>query len=136
MRSAFTAMVLVVSLISPSLADESAIRAGAAIYKDNCAACHGDSGAGENGIFPNLAGSAAVQSGDPALLVRYLLHGSRPIPATGAPIPPAMPAFGWRLDDAQAAAVLTYIRNSWGNSAAPVAPGVVAAQRTLLPHPP
>jgi mono/diheme cytochrome c family protein len=30
-----------------------------------------------------------------------------------------MPAFDRRLDDAQAAAVLSYIRNNWGNAAAP-----------------
>jgi mono/diheme cytochrome c family protein len=30
---------------------------------------------------------------------------------------PAMPAFAWRLNDCQVAAVLTYIRNSWGNAA-------------------
>jgi mono/diheme cytochrome c family protein len=43
-----------------------------------------------------------------------------------------MPAFDWRLDDAQAAAVLTYIRNSWGNAAAPVAASTVASQRGEL----
>jgi mono/diheme cytochrome c family protein len=48
------------------------------------------------------------------------------------PTAPAMPAFDWRLGDAQAAAVLTYIRNSWGNAAAPVSPGNVASQRTSL----
>ena len=44
----------------------------------------------------------------------------------------AMPAFGWRLDDAQVAAVLTYIRNSWGNAAAPVAASTIASRRTSL----
>ena len=34
-----------------------------------------------------------------------------------------MPSFGWRLDDAQVASVLTYIRNTWGNAAsAPISP--------------
>jgi mono/diheme cytochrome c family protein len=28
-----------------------------------------------------------------------------------------MPSFAWKLSDDQAAAVLTYIRNSWGASA-------------------
>ena len=28
-----------------------------------------------------------------------------------------MPAFAWKLDDAQIAAVATYVRNSWGNAA-------------------
>jgi mono/diheme cytochrome c family protein len=43
-----------------------------------------------------------------------------------------MPAFDWRLDDAQVAAVLTYIRNSWGNAAPPVAASTIASQRMSL----
>jgi mono/diheme cytochrome c family protein len=43
-----------------------------------------------------------------------------------------MPAFDWRLDDAQVAAVLTYIRNSWGNAAAPVAADAAASARAEL----
>jgi mono/diheme cytochrome c family protein len=43
-----------------------------------------------------------------------------------------MPAFDWRLNDAQVAAVLTYIRNSWGNVAAPVSAGTIAGQRQTL----
>ncbi len=40
-----------------------------------------------------------------------------------------MPALGWRLDDEQIAAVLTYIRNAWGNAAPPVAASAVTAVR-------
>jgi mono/diheme cytochrome c family protein len=43
-----------------------------------------------------------------------------------------MPAFGSRIDDSQAAAVLTYIRNSWGNAAPPVAASTIAKQRASL----
>jgi mono/diheme cytochrome c family protein len=39
-----------------------------------------------------------------------------------------MPAFGWRLNDDQVAAVLTYVRNSWGNAA----PAVTADQARKL----
>ena len=48
------------------------------------------------------------------------------------PTAPAMPAFDWRLGDAQLAAVLTYIRNSWGNAAAAVSADAVARQRAAL----
>jgi mono/diheme cytochrome c family protein len=47
-----------------------------------------------------------------------------------------MPAFDWRLNDAEVAAVLTYIRNSWGNAAAPVLSGAVASARTSLARAP
>jgi mono/diheme cytochrome c family protein len=112
--------------------DDKAMRAGAAIYKDSCAACHRDSGAGESHLFPRLSGSALVQSDDPTTLVRVVLQGSRAVSTSGAPTAPAMPAFDWRLDDTQVAAVLTYIRNSWENAAAPVPVSSIASQRATL----
>jgi mono/diheme cytochrome c family protein len=116
----------------PVAAGDNAMRAGAAIYKDSCAACHKDSGEGEIHLFPRLAGNALVQSDDPTTLQRVVLQGTRAVSTSGAPTAPAMPAFDWRLDDAQVAAVLTYVRNSWGNAAAPVSAGAVASQRQSL----
>jgi mono/diheme cytochrome c family protein len=116
----------------PIAASNNAMRAGAAIYKDSCAACHKDSGEGDVNLFPRLAGSALVQSDDPTTLVRVVLHGMRAVSTSGAPTAPAMPAFDWRLEDAQVAAVLTYIRNNWGNAAGSVSAGAVASQRAAL----
>ena len=116
----------------PVAANDNAMRAGAAIYKDSCAACHKDLGEGEVNLFPRLAGSALVQSDDPTTLARVVLHGTRGVSTSGAPTAPAMPAFDWRLGDAQVAAVLTYIRNNWGNAAGSVSAGAVAGQRTAL----
>jgi mono/diheme cytochrome c family protein len=116
----------------PVSANDNAMRAGAAIYKDSCAACHKDSGEGEANLFPRLAGSALVQSDDPTTLARVVLHGTRAVATSGAPTAPAMPAFDWRLGDAQVAAVLTYIRNQWGNAARSVSAGSVASQRASL----
>jgi mono/diheme cytochrome c family protein len=117
---------------APVAATESAMQVGAAIYRDSCAACHRGAGTGEVHLFPRLAGSALVQSDDPTTLVRVVLQGTRAASTPDAPTAPAMPAFGWRLSDAQVAAVLTFIRNNWGNAAAPVAPATVAGQRTSL----
>src|SRR3984885_11348196 len=116
----------------PVAASNNAMRAGAAIYKDSCAACHRDSGEGEIHLFPRLAGSALAQSDDPTTLARVVLHGTRAVATAGAPTAPAMPAFDWRLDDTQVAAVLTYIRNSWGNAAGSVSASSVASQRATL----
>jgi mono/diheme cytochrome c family protein len=116
----------------PVAASDSAMRAGAAIYKDSCAVCHRDAGTGEAHLFPRLAGSALVQSDDTATLVRVVLQGTRAASTPNMPTAPAMPAFDWRLDDTQMAAVLTYIRNSWGNAAAPVAASTIASRRTSL----
>ena len=112
--------------------DGKAMRAGAAIYKDSCAACHKDSGNGEVNLFPRLSGSALVQSDDPTTLLRVVLQGSRAVSTSAKPTAPAMPAFDWRLNDDQAAALLTYIRNSWGNTASPISAGSVASARASL----
>ncbi len=117
---------------APLPASDSVMQAGAAIYKDSCAACHKDAGTGERQLFPSLAGNALVQSDDSTTLVRLVLQGSRAVATDAAPTGPAMPAFDWRLNNAQVAAVLTYVRNSWGNAAAAVPERVVAARRRSL----
>jgi mono/diheme cytochrome c family protein len=117
---------------TPVAANGNAMRAGAAIYKDNCAACHKDAGTGEVHLFPRLAGSALVQSDDPTTLARAVLKGMRAVSTASMPTAPAMPAFDWRLNDAQIAAVLTYIRNSWDNAAAPVSESAITSQRSSL----
>jgi mono/diheme cytochrome c family protein len=108
------------------------MKAGGAIYKDNCSACHKDSGEGEAHLFPRLAGSALVQSDDPTTLARVVLHGTRAVSTASMPTAPAMPAFDWRLNDRQVGAVLTYIRNSWGNAASAVPADTIASQRISL----
>ena len=60
-----------------------------------------------------------------------ILTGVRGAGTDAMPTSPAMPSFGYRLDDSQVAAVVTYIRNSWGNAA----PAVDAeAVKTLRSH--
>jgi mono/diheme cytochrome c family protein len=63
---------------------------------------------------------------------RSLLQGSRAVATPSQPTAPAMPAFDWRLDDGEVAAVLTYIRNNWGNAAPPISAGSVASERASL----
>ena len=116
----------------PIAADDKVMRVGAAIYKDSCAACHKDTGAGESHLFPRLSGNANVQSDDPTTLVRIVLQGTRAVSTPSMPTGPAMPAFDWRLNDAQVAAVLTYIRNNWGNAAAAIPASTIASQRMSL----
>jgi mono/diheme cytochrome c family protein len=124
------------SKTAPVASDSGIMRAGSAIYKDSCAACHKDSGAGESDLFPRLARSALVQSDDATTLIRIVLHGSRAVATSSKPTAPAMPAFDWRLNDAQVASVLTYIRNNWGNAATPVVARAVAGQRSALARSP
>jgi mono/diheme cytochrome c family protein len=106
--------------------------AGQAIYEDRCAACHSHSGAGVPTLFPRLASAPLVQSADPTSLIRVVLIGNRAVATSAAPTAPAMPAFGWNLDDTEIADVLTYVRNTWGNAASGVQPEDVTKLRGRL----
>jgi mono/diheme cytochrome c family protein len=106
--------------------------AGAAIYRDQCSACHGLDGRGTPLLFPSLADSSLVRAQDPASLVRVVLRGARSVGTAAEPTAPGMPAYGAQLDDAQVAAVLTYIRNGWGRGSSPVSEDVVARARSQL----
>jgi mono/diheme cytochrome c family protein len=97
--------------------DDRVMRAGKAAYIDQCAACHVSTGSGVAQLFPTLKGSPTVQSADPTSLIRVVLEGAQSVATDGAPTGPAMPAFGWKLSDDEIAAILTYVRNSWGNAA-------------------
>lgn len=114
---------------TPLPASDPALTRGAAIYLDNCSACHGGKGEGIKDLFPALAGNAIVAQSDPTTLARMVVIGSQGVHTAAKPTTPAMPSLGWRLDDRAVADVLTYVRNSWGNAAAPVAVGAVAKLR-------
>lgn len=101
--------------------DENVRARGAKLFETHCASCHGKSGEGERGAFPALAGNRAVLMDNPTNLVRALLQGGYPPSTAGHPRPHGMPPFQQLLSDTDMAALASYIRNAWGNAAAPVA---------------
>jgi mono/diheme cytochrome c family protein len=114
----------------PPLAPSDArMRAGEAIFVDTCAACHKRSGEGVVHLFPRLAGNVIATQDDPASLIRIILTGGRGAATDATPTAPAMPSLGYRLSNEQVAAVVTYVRNSWGNAASPVTAEMVKALR-------
>jgi len=117
---------------APVRADDPAMVAGQAIYRDVCSACHGIDGHGVPQLFPSLADSSMVRSDDSTTLIRIILRGARSVATKDEPTSPAMPSFAWQLDDAKVAAVVTYIRNAWGKPAPAVAADVVGKARTDL----
>jgi len=112
--------------------DQHIMRVGAQIYADECSGCHTPNGKGVPGLFPSLNGVPSVQQIDPASLLHVVLRGALSVATPKAPTGPQMPAFAWLLTDDQVAAVLTYIRNSWGNSAPAVAASDVQKARSAL----
>ncbi|VTU32885.1 c-type cytochrome [Variovorax sp. PBL-E5] len=105
---------------APQRRDAGQMARGSRIYDQRCAYCHGDAGQGAENAYPPLAGNRAVLMDSTANLIQVVRNGGF-LPATaGNPRPYGMPPFGHVLDDDDIAAVLTYIRGSWGNDAAPV----------------
>ena len=92
---------------------------GAQIFTQNCATCHGANGRGQAGVFPALAGNKQV-TGDPKVSINALLHGLKGVPIDGKTYSAQMPAWKGQLSNADIAAVITYIRSSWGNKGTPV----------------
>ena len=104
----------------PVRASAAEMARGGKLYEQHCAQCHGDAGEGAGQAYPPLAGNRAVTMAVPANLVRVVLSGGYPPATAGNPRPYGMPPFSHVLDDAEVAAVVTYIRGSWGNAADPV----------------
>jgi mono/diheme cytochrome c family protein len=113
-------------------ASDPQMRIGQAIFTDTCSACHAGSGAGVERMFPRLAGNAIVRQDDPSSLVHIILTGGRGAATDARPTSPAMPSLGYRLNDSQVAAVVTYVRNSWGNAAPRVDADLVRTLRSLV----
>lgn len=114
---------------APLPADDPVMVAGAAIYRDVCSGCHKIDGSGVPYLIPDLAGSAAVASREPTTVLQVILHGAASVATREEPTGPQMPSYAWQLDDAQVAAVATYVRNSWGHAASAVPASAVDSAR-------
>ena len=103
---------------------------GKVVYEQVCALCHGSDGNGKPGQAPPFAGSDWVIGDKTGRLIRIPLQGlSGPIVVKGQEWGLAMPAMGAALSDDDLAAVLTYMRNSWGNKASEITPEQVKEVR-------
>ena len=91
-----------------------------------CAACHQADGRGLPSLAPPLAGAANV-NGPPDTLIDIVLNGRDEDAAY-----PSMPPLSG-LPDEQLAAILTYVRQAWGNAAPAVTTEAVAARRRTKP---
>ncbi len=96
------------------------MRLGKSIYDTECASCHGAVGRGMPPDYPPLAGNQSIQMESAVNPIRMVLNGGFPPGTIGNPRPFGMPPFAQRLSDDEVAAVVTYIRLSWGNRGAAV----------------
>jgi mono/diheme cytochrome c family protein len=107
---------------------------GAKLYETHCAACHGERGEGVVGAYPALAGNRAIALTPPANLVHIVVRGGF-LPTTAAnPRPFGMPPFANVLSDRDVADLLSFLRTSWGDGAAPVSTLEVSRYRGAAPR--
>jgi mono/diheme cytochrome c family protein len=100
--------------------DAALLARGGDVYAKHCADCHGERGEGAGATYPPLAGNRAVTMASSANLVRIVLAGGFAPATAGNPRPYGMPPFAHQLNDDDVAALLTWLRASWGHDAPPV----------------
>ena len=98
--------------------DRSAVVDGGELYATRCASCHGADGSGTADVFPALSGDPIVVAEDPTAAILTVLNGRG-----------GMPRWADELSDAEIAAILSYVRTSFGNHASEVTPQEVARLR-------
>ncbi len=96
------------------------ISLGKAVYDVRCATCHGALGEGKPPHWPPLANNQSIDMPSAVNPIRMVLNGGYPPGTKGNPRPYGMPPFAGLLSDNEIAAVVSYIRTSWGNRGAPV----------------
>jgi mono/diheme cytochrome c family protein len=96
------------------------ISLGKTVYDARCAACHGALGEGKPPHWPPLAGNQSIQMESAVNAIRMVLNGGYPPATEEDPRPYGMPPFAGLLSDDEVAAVVSYIRTTWGNRGTPV----------------
>jgi mono/diheme cytochrome c family protein len=118
----------------PTQPDPATLQAGALQYDIQCGTCHLPTGLGSAETAPPLAGSPIVLAADPASLINTTLRG--PVLPVTSPSTQwqsrkwqRMEGFAAKLSDEDAAALLSYVRNTFGNHSTAVKPDQIARQR-------
>jgi mono/diheme cytochrome c family protein len=99
--------------------DSTKLLRGAKVYEQHCSTCHAENGLGEPGIVA-LSGNRSLTSHNANNLVKVILQGGFAPATSGNPQPYGMPPFAHVLNDEQIGDVVSFIRQSWGNKAAPI----------------
>ena len=111
--------------------------AGQEVYfrEGHCVTCHQPNGAGLDPAFPSIVNSSWVTQ-DRDRLIKIAMYGlTGPLEINGTKYDGQVPMtpFGGMLKDDEIAAVLTFVRNSFGNQAGPIQPANVKTIRDANP---
>src|SRR5678815_1789953 len=110
----------------PAGGPDDMVAIGKGVYGSVCQACHQSSGMGAPGVAPPLAGSEWVLGSEKRMAAIVLKGLMGPTTVKGATFNGAvMPAQEAQLSEKKIAAVMTYVRQEWGNKASPVQPAQI-----------
>jgi mono/diheme cytochrome c family protein len=105
---------------------------GQLLYNKHCLACHQADGGGVPNMQPAIAGGTWVKGDARALALFVMSGGFDSASRKNSDVGNVMPPFR-QLDDADLAAILTYIRQKFGEGGSPVSAADVGEARTSLP---
>lgn len=98
-------------------ADKAVMEKGAKVYNEYCKTCHQATGAGIPKVYPPLAKSDYLKNTPKDKIIESVTLGLKgEITVNGQKYNNVMVALPAKYTDADAAAVITYVYNSWGNS--------------------
>ena len=118
-----------------AVAELTPLQFGEKVFKEVCQACHQPTGLGLPGINPPLAGSEWLDGSEynEKRVVAIVLKGLKgPVTVKGAAFNNQMPAQEQQLKPKQIAAVLTYVKQAWGNKGGEISEAQVAAAKKEL----
>ena len=81
--------------------------------------------------YPPLSGNRSLTVNPAINPIRMVLNGGYPPSVAGNPRPYGMPPFAMLLNDNEVAAVVSYIRNTWGHRSDLVSPAEVNRYRSV-----
>ncbi len=102
-------------------------------YLELCAGCHGREGQGVPHVAPALLGNSSLRDTDPHNLIVAVLDGLPEHDLPGLERMQDMPGFANDLNDADVAALATWLRSRYGGQSQPVAAATVAELRRGKP---
>jgi cbb3-type cytochrome c oxidase subunit III len=125
-RSAWSNKAPAVSEDQVAAASAPKALSGSALFATKCATCHQAAGQGTD-AFPPLAGNPVVNAADPKPMIAIIVNGrSGPLTVSGKTFNGTMPTWKGQLTNADIAAVASYVRSAWGNTASAVTEQQVA----------
>jgi len=110
----------------PSVVDQ-----GKNYFTANCVQCHQANGMGIPNLYPPLGGSEYVNGGSKRLAMILLKGLQGPVTVEGHLFPGTaqMPPWEKVMQDKKIAAILTYVRQAFGNTSGPISPDQIADAR-------